>query len=130
MSKKVFASIGMVVCVLFIVMGVVTVGRDNSCSTDARSGLYDSGLATFGTDFYTYSNNNAAEAASAARTTANNIKELYGLLTDMFGCLFVFMGLIGLCHFGIIRAESCTSKETFQTIGESYINSETGNNIP
>lgn len=138
MSKKVYATIGMIACVLFIIMGFVTMGRDNSCSTNSRSGLYDSGHATFGTDFYTYSNNNAAEAASAARTTANNIKELYGLLTDLFGWFFVFTGLIGLCHFGIVRAECCVAreadvaiaKETLQAVRESNINTDTENNIP
>lgn len=105
MTKKTFATIGMIVCVLFVIMGFATIGRDNDCSTASRSGIYDSGLTTFGADFYTYSNNNTAEAASAARITANNIKELYSLLTDVFGWFFVFMGLIGLCHFGIVRAE-------------------------
>lgn len=138
MGKKLFSTMGMTVCVLFIIMGFITIRRNNSCSTVSRSGLYDSGLATFGTDYYTYSNNNAAEAASAARTTANNIRELYNLLADMFGWSFVFMGLIGFCHFGVIRAECCTSpkndvsiaKEAFPAIGESYINPDTENNIP
>ena len=105
MSKKMFATIGMIVCVLFVVMGFVTIGKDNSCSTAYRSGMYDSGFATFGADYYTYSSNNAAEAANAARTTANNIYELYGLLTDVFGWLFVFAGLMGFCRFGVICAE-------------------------
>ena len=105
MSKKVFATIGMVVCVLFVIMGFVTMGQDNECSTASRSGMYDSGLTTFGADFYTYSNNNTAEAASAARITANNIYDLYDLVADVFGWLFVFAGLIGFCHFGVVRAE-------------------------
>ena len=64
---------GMIFCVLFIILGFVIMFRDNSCSTASRSGLYDSGLASFGADFYTYVSNNAAEAASAACTAANNI---------------------------------------------------------
>lgn len=95
---------GMIVCLLLIIMGLVTLGKENECSHGSRSGIYDSGLATFGTDFYTYSNNNAAEAASASRITANNILELYDLLTYLFGWFFVFMGAIGLCHFGTVRA--------------------------
>ena len=104
MSKKVFATIGMIVCVLFVVMGFVTMGQDNECSIASRSGMYDSGLTSFGADFYTYSNNNTAEAASAARITANNIYDLYDLVADVFGWLFVFAGLIGFCHFGVVRA--------------------------
>ena len=105
MGKKVFATIGMVVCVLFVIMGFVTMGQDNECSTASRSGMYDSGLTTFGADFYTYSNNNTAEAASAARITANNIYHLYDLLGNIFGWFFVFAGLIGFCHFGVVFAE-------------------------
>lgn len=105
MSKKVFATIGMIVCVLFVVMGFVTIGRDNSCSKAYQSGMYDSGFATFGADYYTYSSNNAAETANAARTTANNIYQLYNLLTDVFGWFFVFSGLAGFCHFGVICAD-------------------------
>lgn len=106
MNKKVFAVIGMVVCVVFILMGFSVLGRENECSTVYRSGSYTSGYGTFGADFYTYSNNNAAEAAGAARITANNIYELYALLTDVFGWLFVFAGLIGFCQFGVVFAES------------------------
>lgn len=105
MGKKVFATIGMFVCVLFVIMGFVTMGQDNECSTASRSGMYDSGLTTFGADFYTYSNNNTAEAASAARITANNIYHLYDLLGNIFGWFFVFAGLIGFCHFGVVFAE-------------------------
>lgn len=104
MSKKLFATIGMIVCVVFVIMGFVTMGQDNECSIASRSGMYDSGLTSFGADFYTYSNNNTAEAASAARTTANNIYELYDLLADVFGWFFVFAGLIGFCSFGVIRS--------------------------
>lgn len=106
MSKKLFATIGMIVCVVFVIMGFVTIGQDNECSIASRSGLYDSGLTSFGADFYTYSNNNTAEAASAARITANNIYELYDLLADVFGWFFVFTGLIGFCAFGVIRSGS------------------------
>ena len=105
MSKKVFAIIGMIVCVVFVIMGFSIVGQDNECSTASRSGMYDSGLTTFGADFYTYSNNNTAEAANAARITANNIYHLYDLLGNIFGWFFVFVGLIGFCHFGVVFAE-------------------------
>lgn len=111
MNKKIFAIVGMVVCVLFIAMGFATIGRNNACSLASQSGIYDSGLTTFGADFYTYSNNNTAEAASAARKTANNIYELYDLLANVFGWFFVFVGLIGFCHFAIIYS-GCNSATT------------------
>ena len=119
MSKKVFAIIGMIACVLSIITGFSVMGQDNECSTASRSGMYDSGLTTFGADFYTYSNNNTAEAASAARTTANNIYKLYDLLADVFGWLFVFVGLIGFCHFGVVRAEcNCATPPTIPVVTE------------
>lgn len=119
MSKKVFATVGMVVCALFVVIGFVTMGQDNECSTASRSGIYDSGLTTFGADFYTYSNNNTAEAASAARTTANNIYKLYDLLADVFGWFFVFAGLIGFCHFGVVFAGcNCATPPTIPVVTE------------
>ena len=105
MSKKLFATIGMIICVLFVIVGFVTMGQDNECSIAYSSGMYDSGHASFGGDFYTYSNNNTAEAASAARITAKNIYQVYDLLADVFGWFFVFAGLIGFCHFGVIRTE-------------------------
>lgn len=111
MSKKLFATIGMIVCVLLVIMGFATMGQDNECSIASRSGMYDSGLTSFGADFYTYSNNNTAEAASAARITANNIYDLYDLLADVFGWFFVFAGLIGFCHFGVVRA-GCNAAAT------------------
>lgn len=119
MSKKVFATIGMVVCVLFVIVGFVTMGQDNECSTASRSGMYDSGLTTFGADFYTYSNNNTAEAASAARTTANNIYHLYDFLSNVFGWLFVFAGLSGFCHFGVVFAGcNCATPSTVPVVQE------------
>lgn len=118
MSKKVFAIIGMIVCVLFIITGFTVMGQDNECSTASRSGMYDSGLTTFGADFYTYSNNNTAEAASAARITANNIYHLYDLLGNIFGWFFVFAGLIGFCHFGVVLAECKDTTAPIRSVAE------------
>lgn len=135
MSKKFFATTGMIFCVLFIILGFVTLFRDNSCSTASRSGLYDSGLASFGADFYTYVSNNAAEAASAACTAANNIYDLYDLLTNVFGWLFLFAGFTGLCHFGIVRADCPKasgiplSQETPSSIDEPYTGPGTEDNV-
>lgn len=105
MNKKLFATIGMVACALLIVVGIVTLAGDNECSHAYSSSIYDSGFTTFGADFYTYSSNNTAEAASAARTTANNLYALYDLVANLFGWLFVFAGLMGLCHFGMQWAD-------------------------
>ena len=65
---------------------------------------YDSGYATFGGDAYTYMANNAAEAASAARTVAGNQQDIFGLMQTVSGILLIGFGLLGFCHFGALKA--------------------------
>ena len=109
MNKKVFATIGMIVSIVIVVMGVLVMtgamgGNANYPSSAPYS--YDSGYATFGGDFYTYVNNNASEAASASRTAASNIRALCELLKNFCGIALIGLGLIGLCAFGIQRCNA------------------------
>ena len=109
MTKKAFATIGMVVSVLIAVMGVLVIaGQLGGQASSASSApyTYESGYASFGADFYTYVSNNAGEAASASRTAANNIRELCELLTNVSGIFLIGFGLLGVCYFGIHRC-SC-----------------------
>lgn len=108
--KKVFALIGMVVCALFLLTGLLTIGGsfDGSFSSAYRNGMYDAGYASFGADYYTYSNNNAADAAEAARTAAGNLRILGGVVCKLSGILFMGLGGMGLCHFGVVYGE-CTA---------------------
>lgn len=104
MNKKVFAIVGMVVSGLVILMGLLAMGGSLGGNGDFPSGtsyLYDSGYASFGGDFYSYVNNNAAEAADAAATTARNVRELCELMRTVSGGFLMGFGAMGLCYFGI-----------------------------
>lgn len=109
--RKVFAILGIVFSIVLVVFGLTVIGGDLGGSPSQASGgsyLYTSGYAKFGADFYTYVSNNAADAASAGRTTANNVYELFhlvkqmgGLLMKGLGLLMIGLGLMGTCFFGL-----------------------------
>ena len=78
-------------------------------SASSAPSYYDSGYASFGGDFYTYVNNNAAEASRAVRTVASNqihlfdqMSRLTGILSRFFGFFLISLGGIGLCLFGCL----------------------------
>ena len=112
--KKVFSVAGMLVGLIVILFGILVLcgsfGGDSSYSSGA-SYLYDSGYATFGADFYNYVSNNAAEAASAARTAANNLNNMVEFIKTMFGLLFLAAGAFMTCFFGLSYAD-CVAAET------------------
>jgi len=106
-SKKTFATVGMIIGVLIAFCGILTIAGALGGDTSYPSGApysYDSGYATFGGDFYTYASNNAAEAASAARTTASNLEDIAELLKNVCGVFLMGFGMMGFCFFGAIRA--------------------------
>lgn len=108
MNKKTFTTIGMICSAVILLMGILVMtgamGGDASSASGA-SYLYDTGYASFGADFYTYVSNNAAEAASAARTIASNLKNLSELLKNGLGLLLIAFGMFGVCHFGMLRCD-------------------------
>ena len=112
MNKKTFAIIGVVGGAILIFLGILamsgSLGGDAS-NASGSSYLYDSGYASFGADFYTYVSNNAAEAASAARTTAANLRDIAELLKNVSGILLMGFGLFMVCFFGMSLAD-CTAK--------------------
>lgn len=107
-TKKLFSLIGLAGGIIVILVGLLVMtgsfGGDASTASGA-SYLYDSGYATFGADFYNYVSNNAAEAASAARTVAGNIKSIAGLMKNVCGLSLMAFGLFMTCFFGIKYAE-------------------------
>lgn len=106
MSKKVFATLGMIFGLVIALCGILTVtgkmGGDTSYPSSAPYS-YESGYASFGADFYTYVSNNSAEAASAARTTASNLEDIAELLKNVCGIFLMGFGMMGFCFFGAIR---------------------------
>lgn len=103
--KKKLSILGIVIGVLFVLVGILSIfgalGDDASYPSSAPYD-YDSGYAEFGGDYYTYSSNNAAEAASAARTAARNVKVISEFLTLFCGLTSILFGLMVICGFGIV----------------------------
>ena len=114
--KKNFSVLGIVVGGLFVLLGILSIfgafGGDTSSPVRAPYG-YDSGYAEFGADYYTYSSNNAAEAASAARTAAYNAQAIAEFLTLFCGLASILLGLMVICGFGIVLSTS--AKTTIDT---------------
>lgn len=114
MSKKTYATLGMILGLIMALSGILTItgamGGDTSYPSSAPYS-YESGYASFGADFYTYVSNNSAEAASAARTTASNLEDIAELLKNVCGAFLIGFGLMGFCFFGTIRAGCTVSAE-------------------
>ena len=112
--KKKLSILGMIVGLAFILVGVLAISGTFGGDTVSASGApytYDSGYATFGTDYYTYSVNNAAETASAARAAANNINHISGFLVTFCGITSMLFGLVIVAGFGFVFS-SCKEENT------------------
>lgn len=108
MNKKTVSIIGMVCGAVIILLGILVMAGSMGGGASTASGasyLYDSGYATFGADFYTYVSNNAAEAASASRVVASNLKAIAELLKNACGILIMAVGLFTTCYFGVKLTE-------------------------
>ena len=120
MTKKTFATAGMSVSALIVLLGILVIagamGGDTSYPGMAPYS-YDSGYASFGGDFYTYVNNNAAEAASGARTAAANLEDIAELLKNVCGVFLMGFGLMGVCFFGMARC-GCQDKKNEEVPAE------------
>ena len=124
MNKKLFAIIGVATSVLLILMGLLTIcgafGGDTSYPSSGWS--YDSGYATFGGDFYTYVNNNAAKAAYASSSASSNVAELVDLMKNFCGIFMMGFGLLGLSYFGMSLCDYVTfpaPKQETETVAEA-----------
>lgn len=108
MNKKAVSWIAIIVSSLIVLFGVLilagVLGGDTGHASSS-SFLYDSGYAEFGADFYTYVSNNAAEAASAARTVASNLDDIAMLLKSACGVFLIGFGLLSLCHFALVLVD-------------------------
>ena len=105
--KKFWSILGILGGLALIACGVLVMSGEmggNASYASEASAFYDSGYASFGGDFYSYVNNNAAEAASAARTTASNVRAVAQLLQNFCGLMLMGFGLFMSCHFGVCCA--------------------------
>ena len=107
MNKKKFAKVAMIVSLVLVFFGFLMLcgAMGGNTSSAYSSYTYDSGYASFGADFYTYVSNNAAEAASASRTAANNLDDIATLLKGFGGIFLMGYGLLNFCNYGMIVAD-------------------------
>ena len=112
--KKKMALAGMINSSMMIIVGVLFLlgvfGGMGSYPSGASS-YYESGYASFGADFYTYVNNNAAEAASATYRAAANIRSIGGIIKNFCGISLIGLGSIGVCLFAILRYDGAEEKK-------------------
>lgn len=125
--KKTLSIVGLVVGFAFVVVGILSVsgilGGGTGVPSTAPS-YYDAGYASFGGDYYTYSSNNAAEAASAARTAAYNVHYFAQFIETFFGLTSILFGLMVMCGFGILLC-SCIKEKVPAVINEISHEAET-----
>lgn len=104
MNKKTLALIAMIISIAIAFFGILVMAGSMGGDTSYPSSSYpyDAGYASFGADFYTYVNNNAAEAASGTYTIAANLNDIAELMKNALGIFLIGFGLLGLCHFAMI----------------------------
>lgn len=113
MNKKRFSLIGMCISLAIVILGVIlllSVSSDYPHFPDTT--IKDNGFATFGSDFYTYVNNNAAIAASATRAIAYNQINFMDILESIHttgAFLLIAFGALGFCFFGTFGFCGCES---------------------
>ena len=105
--KKTLSAVGMIIGFAFILIGILSfcgaLGGNTTYPSSAPY-QYDSGYASFGGDYYTYSVNNTAETAIAARRTAGNLDDIADFLKIFCGLSSICFGAVIVCCFGIYRA--------------------------
>ena len=103
MRGKSFSAAGMIVSALIVIFGILFIAGALTEETYAAggAGMYDSGYASFGADFYTYVSNNAAEAAAAGRAAASNLDDIFHLVRTFGGIFLIGFGLLAFCLFGM-----------------------------
>ena len=103
--KKILSLTAMVVSVIIAFCGILTLcGAFGNADSYGGSSPYDSGYASFGADYYTYSVNNAAEMVSEANAINNNLRDISDILNAGFGLFMLALGILSFCGFGIIYA--------------------------
>lgn len=101
--KKLLSLTGMFAGLCIIVFGILSMcGIFGDATSYGSTTLYDSGFASFGADYYTYSVNNTANAASAASACASNLIAISNFLQFSFGLFSIGFGLAVICGFGVL----------------------------
>lgn len=103
-GKKAFSLIGIIVSALIVIAGILTMSGVFGGYGSSVSYIYDFGYASFGADFYSYVNNNAARASYT-------LINLIHFMRVVSGIFMICIGLLSLCHFGIARSECTAAKK-------------------
>lgn len=103
--KKVSAFLGLAAGLLAILIGILILsgsigGNTSYYAYSEYISSIDSGRTAFGADFYTYVNNNAANAVTAAKNTTNAVEGVGESLEDLF-YLVRAIGGWGILLFGL-----------------------------
>jgi hypothetical protein len=145
LTKKTLSLAAMIISVLIALSGflIITGAFGGNTSHANSSYLYDSGLTKFGADFYTYVNNNAAEAAMAARTVASNLDSIADVIKSACGIFLIGFGLLSLCCFTMVwisenkpaevvaqPTESVQNNVVFEETTENIIKTEAPDSEP
>lgn len=125
--KRIFAMVGLVASIIVIIMGIViaTSSPNNEMFSAYPSLYYDYGYAQFGSDYYSYSNNNAAHAAEASKAAGYQTKELDKTVRTVGGMLLLAVGMMGLGAFGM--AVGCEAPKKNAPSQEPCVDSEISN---
>lgn len=119
MKEKKFLTMGIVISVLIVFLGILTMANVfcSEISTIGNTTLYDHGYSAFGADFYTYVSNNAADAASTSRTTAKNVILLISLIKTTSGLFLCSIGAMGFCYFSAAAAKVQAAEPASPEVG-------------
>ena len=95
-KNKVVPIIGMIVGFIAIILGIlVLIGVfTDKTSIAYPSYFYDYGYAQFGSDYYSYTNNNMAYAAYSSSAAFNQTLYLTNLVSSIAGFSFILFGAI------------------------------------
>ena len=114
--KRIFSLAGIGAGLFAIIVSFCLFAGLGKGNWSVTSSPYDSGFASFGADYYTYSVNNSAEAASAARAAAHNVSGLCEVVEVCSAWAIFFLGLMAICAFGIVFASTLPPKATTSPI--------------
>ena len=128
--KKKMALAGAINSAMMIIVGILFLlgvfGGAGSYPSGAPS-YYESGYASFGADFYTYVNNNAAETASATYRAAANLKSIGEIIKNFCGISLIGLGNMGVCLFTILQYDGIEEKKVLTERTSHSVNQDERN---
>lgn len=111
--KKMGSIIAVLLGLLLIFVGINTMNMDEATAASTTS---------FGADFYTYQHNTTVKAV-------NNLDDIYNLLADSIGWLFIFLGGTDIAFAFILGAENKKEKNPMTVTSVSNADVTKINNI-